>query len=179
MPLAGKDLATSGSIRCYNRCVPSREFKALNPVEKQLTVAGTPSWLPPKAIPLMFLTMAIGIATLCVMWMPYNFESTAKGSWLALQPVSWAAVAGNVVLLIPLGVIESRFVHLVMPRHGVVILIVAIDAAFLGIIGETVQMWLASRDSSLVDLVAYTIGGTFGALVAERAGSQSHRGTDG
>ena len=44
-------------------------------------------------------------------------------------------------------------------------LLVIIDAALLGLIVETLQLWLPAQ-SAILDLVANTMGGTVGGILA-------------
>lgn len=120
---------------------------------------------PPGTGWLLGLTAFVGLLTLGAMLYPFNFRSNASGGWLTLMHVGWMAVLGNILLFVPMGVSEGWLGHNVFRRHGVVIVVVAVDAALLSLIGETAQLWIVGRDSSMVELLANTIGGTLGGLL--------------
>ncbi len=64
------------------------------------------------------------------------------------------------LLGVPLGIVEARLMRQLFRREGWIVGLVAIDVASLALIGESAQLWLPARESSLIDLVALTIGGT-------------------
>ncbi|MAE63175.1 MAG: hypothetical protein CMJ18_02780 [Phycisphaeraceae bacterium] len=110
------------------------------------------------------VTLAIGAATLvCLAW-PFQFTARA-GPWLAVTHPTGVEIAVMVALFIPIGVAEGFLGSRILPRHGWVVLLVAVDVGVLALIGETMQLWIPARTSSIVDVVCAMIGGTIGGLL--------------
>ena len=129
--------------------------------------------LPSGSGVLLLVTLAVGLLTVAVALYPYDFQARGADRWLAILPAEPLALLGNVFLFMPLGLFEGWLAGLVLVhltrrrRSNWVILLVALDAALLGLMCESAQLWLPDRHSSLLDLVANTLGGTTGGLIAD------------
>jgi glycopeptide antibiotics resistance protein len=120
------------------------------------------TWPPPGTGFWTAVAVTVAAATLAAMLYPFDF-GTVGGGWMAIRTTNWIAVLANVGLFVPLGLAEGRLVDHVFERRAWTLLLVAVDVALLSFIGETVQLWLPARSSSVVDLVANTLGGALGA----------------
>lgn len=107
------------------------------------------------------------LATLGIMLYPFEFQATMSGNWLARDERKLGTVLCHVLLGAPLGMIETRLARHLLKRRRWIVTLVMIDVALLALIGESTQLWLVDQQSSLIDLVAVTIGGTAGAQFME------------
>ena len=123
-------------------------------------------WLPPGAARLGILASIVGLLTLGSMTAPFDFQAQAPGPWVGTHIVSWPRILGAMLLFVPLGVCEGWLATLILRNHNWVVVVVTIDAAILSLLGETAQVWLPGRDSSLLELLANTMGGLGGAILA-------------
>lgn len=126
------------------------------------------------------VTCGVALATLAVQLYPFDFQG-ATGRWLALTPTTPMALVGNVLLFVPLGVVEFGLAYRLFGGRGWLVALVALDVALLALVGESAQLWLGSRDSSVIDLVANALGGLMGAMagaaiLAEELASEDDRG---
>ena len=110
---------------------------------------------------LLVLALLVLAATLLVMLWPLNFESR-EGAWLSMQPREPMDLLLRVALFVPLGFCEAWLVGNALRMRNAVLVMVTIDAALVSVIGETAQWWLPDRTSSLLDVVANTLGGALG-----------------
>ena len=120
------------------------------------------TWPPPGTGFWTAVAAFVAAATLAAMLVPFDF-GPAGGRWMAVRTADWIAVLANVALFVPLGLAEGRLVDHVFERRAWTLLLVVADVALLSFIGETAQLWLPARSSSVVDLVANTLGGALGA----------------
>ena len=127
--------------------------------------------LSPGMIWLLAGAVIMALATLGVMLYPFEFQATMSGNWLARDERKLGTVLCHVLLGAPLGMIEVRLARQLLKRRRWIVTLVMIDVALLALIGESAQLWLADRQSSLIDLVAVTIGGTAAAQFMELLGS--------
>ena len=89
----------------------------------------------------------------------YLMEYRASRPWLSLD------VALNVAIFVPLGWLLARVGHSRgLSRPGVIVL-AAVGCGALSLSAETVQFFLPSRHSSVIDVVANTAGAVLGAVV--------------
>ena len=123
--------------------------------------------LPPGTGSRFLLTCLIGLVLLTVLLYPFNFQAERTGCWLAVTHPSVLSIIANVILFVGLGLCEAWLAQHVLGRHGWLILFVAIDAALLSLLIETVQLWLPGRDSSVIDLLANTLGAVFGGMLSD------------
>jgi glycopeptide antibiotics resistance protein len=90
---------------------------------------------------------------------PHLMEFRASRPWLSLD------VALNVAVFVPLGWLLARVGH----RRGLsrlgAVLLTAGGCGALSLSAETVQFFLSSRYSSVIDVVANTTGALLGAVV--------------
>ena len=126
---------------------------------------------------------------------PFNFQSRGGEQWLAMADWGALGLLGNAAVFVPLGFFEAGLACAMLMRtfgqqpaaaeHGpgpdfqgadlrgrgrgwgnLVMLRVVMDAAVLGLVVETLQLWLPDQQSSILDLVANTLGGTLGGVLA-------------
>jgi VanZ like family len=124
------------------------------------------------------LTLVVGALTLAAQLYPFDFQFGRAGDWLALPRVDPIGLAVNLLLFVPLGLAEFALAYRLLGPRGWIVLIVAVDAAVLALIGESAQVWLPTRDSSMIDLVANTLGGAIGAMLAASAVADETDGID-
>lgn len=123
--------------------------------------------LPPGTGWLLSATAVIGLTTLAGLLTPFNFRAPAGGSWLALTYTGPVGIVAMIGLFVPFGFVEGWLAHNIVRFRNWPVLLVLLDAASLSLTAETAQMWLPSRESSLVDLVANSFGATAGALIGD------------
>ena len=141
-----------------------------------------PDDAPPPVVrrPLLMSLLAV-MLILVVGLYPFDFQSRGGEQWLALSDWDVLALVGNVILFIPLGFFEAGLAGVMLSRAfgadadatagvssgrgNLVMLLVIIDAALLGLIVETLQLWLPAQ-SAILDLIANTMGGTAGGILA-------------
>ena len=137
---------------------------------------------PPPVVrrPLLMSLLAV-VLILVVGLYPFDFQSRGSERWLAMSDWNALGLVGNLILFIPLGFFEARLAAVMLSRAfgkddettvaasarraNLVMLLVIIDAALLGLIVETLQLWLPAQ-SAILDLVANTMGGTVGGILA-------------
>lgn len=126
--------------------------------ERELSLPGM-GWL-------FILIVAVAIMTAWMLLFPFDFVATRQTAWLGERQIHKLNTLSNVILFMPMGMLSAWLLKLWWPRLGlVIVLMVAADAALFSVLGETVQMWLPERQSSLVDLIANAIGGGIGAVL--------------
>ena len=113
---------------------------------------------------LMLLCVLVLLATWAAMMWPFNF-GPRDGVWLSMQPREPAQLLLRMLLFVPLGFCEAWLVGNALRVRNAALVMVAIDAALVSIIGETAQWWLPGRTSSLLDVVANTLGGVVGGML--------------
>lgn len=112
------------------------------------------------------LILAVAAMTMWMLLFPFDFVADKQTTWLAEREIHKLNTLSNVVLFVPLGLISAWLLKLWWPRLGmIVVVLVAIDGTFFSLLGETVQMWLPKRQSSLVDLLANAAGSGIGAMI--------------
>ena len=111
----------------------------------------------------MWIGLALGLATLASMCVPFQFEAAAGEAWLTLHRRELLVVLGNVVLFVPVGYAEGRLIRAFFGTASWVLALAVLDVGALSLIGETIQLWLPARDSGIIDVVANTLGGAMGA----------------
>ncbi|MDP6152069.1 MAG: VanZ family protein [Phycisphaeraceae bacterium] len=121
----------------------------------------------PSTVRMLVVTAIVGLLTLMVMLYPMHFAARGDDAWLAIHTVGPLVLVGNIALFIPVGVCEGRLLRRMFGFVGTMTLLALIDVVLIALIGETIQLWIVERDSSLIDLVAHTIGGTIGVLCAD------------
>ena len=130
---------------------------------------------------LTLLTLFTAAMTMWLLLYPFDFQSHRTTGWLAerrLSQLHRINFASNLVLFMPLGLLLGW--RLLMSgrrsRLGVVMLVTIIAGA-LSLVGETLQQWLPAetmaynnvrpgRTSSLLDLLANTVGAGLAAIIA-------------
>lgn len=122
--------------------------------------------LPPGVVKLALLALLVAAGTLVAMWYPFDLTDR-RGMWLTLARPEAAHVLLMIAAFGPMGLVEGWMARRLFRRHGVAMVMVMFDAALLSLISETAQMWLRGHDSSLIDLVANTLGGCAGAVVGD------------
>lgn len=125
------------------------------------------TWFPPGTKKLLTITLVAGLVTLAVQLFPFNFQGETDDSLLAIEKTGALIVLFNMALFLPVGFLEGWIAHNIFGCHAWVIFLVVLDLVLLAFIGETGQLWLPDRYSSLIDLIANTIGGTAAAIVAD------------
>ena len=136
---------------------------------------------PPVVRGRLLMSLLAVVLILVVGLYPFDFQSRGGDRWLALADWDGLALVGNVILFMPLGFFEAGLAAVMLSRAfgaggnatargslgrgNLVMLLVIIDAALLGLIVETLQLWLPAQ-SSILDLVANTLGGTSGGILA-------------
>jgi len=121
---------------------------------------GTGLWL--------WLTLAVYLGIILVQLFPFDFAA-GSGSPLSLAPAPWWTIGLQILLFAPLGVVDGELARRFFRGWGIGAtgaVLVALDAAFLGLICETVQHWIASRSSLLADVLAATFGGVLGYMLS-------------
>jgi glycopeptide antibiotics resistance protein len=122
-------------------------------------------WPPPGAGARLLVGLLVSAATLAVLLWPFQWTAAATGPWLALRPLGWPAVLANIALFLPMGLAEARAARPLFGASVVVIVLVALDAALLSLIGESLQVWVQTRESGAVELACHTLGGAIGAAI--------------
>jgi hypothetical protein len=121
--------------------------------------AGTGLWL--------VLTLIVSLAIILAQLAPFDFGAP-RGPLLGLAYTGPWLLLLQVVLFVPLGAVEGELARRVLGgwrAGGWGSLLVGLDAALLALICETVQYWIASRTSSIVDVVAAALGGVAGYML--------------
>ena len=129
--------------------------------------SGSQVSFPPRMGWLLLTTLVVGLTTLAGSLAPFDFHAPANGPWLDVACSGLVGAATMIGLFVPFGFAEGWLVHNVVKFRNWLVLIVVLDAAVLSLIAETAQMWLPSRESSVVDLVANSFGAAVGALLAD------------
>jgi hypothetical protein len=137
--------------------------------EERLPGEGGPSspW-PPGAGLWLALTAGVSAGIILVSLFPFTFGSGA-GSLLGTGPVRLGGVAVQVALFTQLGVVEAELARRVMAGLGIGgwgAAMVGIDAGILALICETLQHWVVSRHSSLIDVLAAVFAGVLGYMLS-------------
>lgn len=121
------------------------------------------------------------VFALLPLWMltyPFDFASHVVTPWLR-DPYPWVAklnTLSNVIMMLPFGVASGWWLFSRMHRTLTVWVIVASIAGGLSLLGETLQVWLPDRHSSIADIVANVSGAVMGAWIGCRfAASITHR----
>lgn len=115
---------------------------------------------------LLLLIFAVAGMTAWMLLFPFDFVATKQTAWLSERQIHKLNTLSNVILFMPMGMLSAWLLKLWWPRLGlIIVLMVAADAALFSLLGETVQMWLPKRQSSLVDLIANATGGGIGAIL--------------
>ena len=145
-------------------------------------------------MPMLLAVLATALVLFVGLY-PCDFQSRGGEQWLALADWDVLGLLGAAALFVPLGFFESGLACAVLMRTfapqsadaesgqefdprgsdpqirgrawgNLVMLLVVMDAALLGLIVETLQLWLPGQQSSVLDLVANVLGGTLGGMVA-------------
>lgn len=120
------------------------------------------------------VTAGVAAGILLVMSWPWQPAHDPGATWLRVGARPWLAVLGQGLLFVPFGACEALLVRRILSWWSLAVLGIALDAALLALVGESIQHWLPERPSSLVDLVASVAGAVAGALAADAwAGSPS------
>lgn len=128
------------------------------------------SWPPAGTGAWVLASIAAWAAVLVVKLYPFAFASAAPGGLLTLLPRPTWVVAGQIVLFVPLAMIEAQAARRLLGGLGTLsLLLVSMDALLLSLVGETLQWWLPDRASSAIDLAANTLGGVLGYMIAMHA----------
>jgi len=123
-------------------------------------------WPPPGTGKWMLATLIVSVAIMLTKLYPFDFAAGA-GPFFALRPVGYLVVLAEIALFIPLGFVETHLARRVLGHGGTtLVLMVAIDALLLSLVGETVQHWLPARTSSTLELAANTLGAVVGYKLA-------------
>ncbi len=134
----------------------------------------TPVTPPLAARGVAWLSIALLGYGLLTLWMlNYPFATEARDpavSFLAERDVHKINTASNVSVFVPLGVLGAMFGR--MRGRGAVRVIGewTFIAAAMSFATEYAQLWLVQRASSLIDLIANTLGGALGVLCGWRWG---------
>lgn len=135
---------------------------------------GEGSWPPASTWSWVLIVAIVAGCTFMVMVYPFDFRTVDGSEWLVLRHSGWLAVLANLVLFLPIGLVEGCLADHVFGRRAWAMWVVTVDVAAISLIGETAQFWLPTRCSSMVDLVANTLGGVLGGWVSpvvwQRAG---------
>ncbi len=119
------------------------------------------------------LTRLILLAATLTLWellFPFNFTTTPQSAWLGETDIHKINLAGNLLLFAPLGLLLGWwFQRRSTNRHWAIIL-VALVGGLLSLSGETLQVFLPERQSSIVDLLANTLGITLAGIVGYARG---------
>jgi hypothetical protein len=126
-----------------------------------------PEPFPPGTGLWLGLALLVYVGIVGVQLFPFDFD-TPRGPLLGLTyPGPWRLLL-QVVIFVPLGVIDGELARRMLRGWGLgsgAAALVAIDAAILALVCETVQYWVASRPSSLVDVIAAALGGVAGYML--------------
>ncbi len=120
-------------------------------------------------ITLTRLVVLVAVLTLWQLLYPFGFGE-AQSSWLYETDIHKINLLGNLVLFVPLGLLLGWRL-----RRGGVNRALAITAVLgigggISLIGETLQVFLPSRQSSIVDLLANSLGVTVAGIVGYARG---------
>ncbi len=105
------------------------------------------------------------ILTLWVLIYPFNFRGHVVTAWLSDWTIGKLNTLGNLVLFCPFGLLMTWLAMLRGHDRGVAVIAVTFLGGGVSLLGETLQVWLPNRFSSIVDLTANTAGAGFGAIV--------------
>ncbi len=127
----------------------------------------------------LLLALVVDVLVLLALIWPFDFAAPAAGSVGALPPTSvWQLLLGF-ALFVPMGFFEARLAVRFVRSRNVALFAVVADAIVLALIGETVQLWLPARDSSLIDIVTAVMGAIVGfQFVASPRGDESAAGDE-
>jgi glycopeptide antibiotics resistance protein len=126
------------------------------------------AWPPPGTGLWLLLTLAVSLGLVAVSLFPFTFGQP-RGPLLSMRYPGTALVLLQVVLFVPMGVVEGELARRVLGgwragNWGVVL--VGLDAALLALVCETLQYWVTTRTSSVVDVLAAAFGGVLGYMLA-------------
>jgi len=115
---------------------------------------------------LLWFGALVGFLTLWILVYPFNFQGHGVYAWLSGNRFAKLNTLCNVLLFMPYGMVVAWIGAGVLKgwRGRTIVLLVVLDAALLSLLGETAQVWLPERESSLVDIGANALGGLIGAM---------------
>jgi glycopeptide antibiotics resistance protein len=142
------------------------------PSDPQNNQSGDGDQEPPLAPPpgtgrWVALALAVYAAIVIVQLVPFDFDAP-RGPYVGLTYPGHALLLLQVAIFLPLGLVDGELARRLLRGWGVggsAALLVAVDAAILALICETAQYWIASRSSSLADILAAALGGVAGYLL--------------
>jgi glycopeptide antibiotics resistance protein len=140
----------------------------VDPEQEQQHEPTRETWPPPGTGFWLILSAAVSVGLILTALFPFTFASPT-GPLLSLRNPGTALVALQVILFVPMGVVEGELARRVLGglRAGAWgVVLVALDAALLALICETLQYWVSSRTSSLVDVLAAAFGGVLGYMLS-------------
>ncbi len=112
------------------------------------------------------LLLGVACMTAWLLLYPFDFVAQKQTEWLAERQIHKLNTLSNIMLFVPCGMMGAWVLKRWWPRMGFgIIVMVGIDSGLFSLAGETVQMWLPGRQSSLIDLSANTAGGVVGAMI--------------
>ena len=124
---------------------------------------------PPGTGRWLWLSLLAAVAVLAVKLWPFAFGPAGPEPLLGLTHGGAWALLGQVALFVPVGLVETQLARRLLGGLGpLTLVLVAFDAALLGLIGETVQYWVPQRTSSIIDVTANAAGGVVGYLIVQQ-----------
>ncbi len=115
----------------------------------------------------MWAAVILIVLIVVIQLYPWHFQGSAGGELFSREHAGPLAVILQIILFIPLGVVETELVRRFFGRRiPMTVLLVALDAVLLSMFCELGQYWLPDRISSIVDIVAAATGGVIGYLLA-------------
>ena len=123
----------------------------------------------PVVVSVRRMVIACAVLSFWELVYPFNFQRWVVTPWLSDVTIGKLNTLGNLVLFLPYGLMTAWMRRLRSQSLGMTVFVVTVCGAGLSLLGETVQVWLPGRYSSIVDLVANTAGAGVGAVLGWHA----------
>lgn len=120
--------------------------------------------------------MVLAALAMWVLLYPLDVALVASSRWLGEWEVHKLNTMGNVLLFLPWALAAGWALRRRRWAWGGAVLATAAAGALWSLAGETAQVWMPGRHSSMVDLLANTTGAVIGAAIGWPAGRRWDRG---